>query len=86
MVNIPADYWLILCVISLTDPLATVSVQAPFGGRFPDLCPVLPSLPVTAGFRPPHSIAKGWIQPWQIYGFVSLIRLLCRLWSPDVAH
>ena len=55
MDNIPADYWLILCVINLTDLSGMSPVPAPCGGRFtgtfamppsclPQLNPVLESL------------------------------------------
>jgi hypothetical protein len=36
MVIIPADYWLILFVLSLTDLFKYQYLTAPRGGRFPD--------------------------------------------------
>ena len=53
MVIIPADYWLILFVLSLTDLFKYQYLTAPYGGRFPDSVFILLSLPVTAEFNSP---------------------------------
>ena len=60
MENIPADYWLILCIKSywpvLYDPL-----PAPYGGRFPGCFLILFSLPVTAEFSSQPSCLKAQV-------------------------